>query len=92
MKHPDERRHPQLYTAIIAIAAIARRLGLSPPPSLLRDGRVDRYAIAKLAIEIAKRDGGELRAAAAAAYRDQFGEPVAEITLNAAGTGAGTRP
>jgi hypothetical protein len=65
--------------AVIMFEGLARHLGITAPP-VVHDGELDRERVIQLAARVLEADVPQLRAAAAALWRDLYGEPVAAIT------------
>lgn len=65
--------------AVVAIEALAAKLHVPVRGSALRGGRIDRDRLAELMVALGGRTTVELRTAAAAAWRELYGAPLARI-------------
>ncbi len=67
------------YVAVMILEGLARQLGSVPAGPLVRNGRLDREALANLARPLAEQTSDNLRAAARMLWTELYGEPVLPI-------------
>lgn len=69
----------EAYVGVLVIEALARRFAIPSPGPVIHRGGIDRDRLAALAIPLAARSSQELRAAAAAVWREMFGRRLPRI-------------
>ncbi|MEJ7596544.1 MAG: hypothetical protein WKG01_01435 [Kofleriaceae bacterium] len=79
----QESRVAEVYAAVVAIEALAGRLGLRLPGSLITQGVVDRDRLAALVEPLSKVPTIELRSAAAAVWAKLFGDKLIRLVDDA---------
>jgi hypothetical protein len=68
------------YIAVIMFEGIARHLGITELPAIVHDRQLDRDRMFQLAARVMETDGASIRTAAAALWRELYGNSVATIS------------
>jgi hypothetical protein len=79
----QETRVAEQYAAVVAIEALANRLGIRVPGSLMSRGLVDRDRLATLVEPLSKVPTIELRSAAAAVWAELFDKKLVRLVDDA---------
>ncbi len=75
----SQARSEEAIVAGIVAEELANQLGIGSPLSVIRDRHVDRDRLARLMVALGGRSTGELRNAAARAWRELFGSPLVRV-------------
>jgi hypothetical protein len=75
----SQTRSEEAMVAAFVVEGLARRLRISDPGQVLRNGEIDRDRLAALAIELSSRTTAQLRSTAAGLWAELYGRPLVRL-------------